>query len=305
MALLHVCATGCIWSGRDPGAPDLAERLDALPAGRPVVILIHGYRYAPGSPADDPHDLILSARPLTRCGHLGWPHHLGIESDGGALGIGFGWQAMGPIWAARAEAARAGLALAALVTRIRRLSPGRLVTVLAHSLGARVLLSALPAVDAGDIARAVLLVPAVLSGEARRALATPAGKACEFVNVITAENRVFDFGFELLVSGGFARSAGRGLGSLDTPAAGRWVEVALDDPAQRDQLARLGHPVPSSGRRVCHWSVYQRAPLFALYRALVAETPDRMLPLARLVPPAPASTADPRRALPGMGVGFA
>lgn len=305
MALLHVCATGCIWAERPQGDVDLGRHLARLAPGKPVTILIHGYRYAPGSPADDPHDLIMSDQPVTRCGHLGWPHHLGIGSGDDGLCIGFGWQAMGPIWAARAEAARAGLALAALVTRIRTLSPGRQVTVLAHSLGARVLLCALPAIDAGDIARAVFLVPAILAAETRCALDTPAGAACEFVSITTAENRIFDVGFGLLVAGGLARSAARGLGRHRARLDGRWIDLALDDPAHRDHLARIGYPVPDADRRICHWSAYQRAPLFALYRALIAEGADRMLALSRLRPTdRPQNPVDPCRAAE-MGVNFA
>lgn len=279
MTLLHVTADGCIWRPRDPAAPELATLLDRLPDDLPVPILIHGYRYAPGSLRDDPHDLIFADAPRTPCGHLGWPYHLGFRPDTRGLCIGFGWNALGSIWQARAEAARAGLALAALVTRIRSLSPRRQVTVLAHSLGARVLFSALPAVDDGDIARAVLLVPAVLRGEARRAIATAGGRACEIVNVTTAQNRPFDRAFELLVAAGLARSAGRG---LDRAGGARWFDLALDEPGQRDRLARLGFAVPDPARRICHWSAYQRAPLFDLYRALLAEAAGRSLHPAQL-----------------------
>lgn len=281
MTLLHVTADGCIWRPRDAAAPDLAALLDRLPEEQPVPILIHGYRYAPGSRHDDPHDLIFADAPRTPCGHLGWPHHLGFRSGDGGLCIGFGWNALGSIWRARAEAARAGLALAALVTRIRSVSPRRRITVLAHSLGARVLVSALPAVDGGDIARAVLLVPAVLRSEARQAIATTGGRSCEIVNVTTAQNRPFDRAFELLVAAGLARSAGRGLG---LSGGGRWFDLALDDPGQRARLARLGFAVPDPERRICHWSSYQRAPLFDLYRALLAEPAGRGLHPAQLHP---------------------
>lgn len=278
MPLLHVNADGCLWRMRDPGQPGLAEALDRLAPRMPVAILIHGYRYAPGIRGRDPHDAILSQARVLPDGDLPWPHHLGLTGAQSALGIAFGWNGTGTFWQARARAAEAGMALAALVARIRALSPRRRVTVLAHSLGARVLLSALPAVSSGDIDRAILLFPAPLGSEVEAALATRSARATEIVNVTSRENRLFDLVAGLLASGGLDRPAGARTATRD---AG-WIDLRIDCPETLAHLNLLGYAIGGPERRICHWSSYMRPGVFALYRALIAE--PAALPLARLRP---------------------
>ncbi|MCB2116434.1 MAG: alpha/beta hydrolase [Rhodobacteraceae bacterium] len=281
MTLVHVNAEGCLWRMRDPGGPDLAGLLAALPPDRPVPILIHGFRYGPGIAGRDPHETILSHHPRLPDGDLPWPPHLGLTGDGPDLGIAFGWMGYGSFWSARARAAEAGLALAALIGRIRTLSPGRRVTVLAHSLGARVLLSALPATTPGDIARAILLFPAVLRTEVDAALATRGGRATEIVNVTSRENRIFDLFVSFLASGGLDRPAGGGHAARH---AG-WADLGLDCAETLAHLNLLGFAIGGRERRICHWSSYMRPGVFALYRALIAEPEalslHRLLPLPR------------------------
>lgn len=287
MTLLHVNADGCLWRMRDRDGPDLSAWLDRLAPDRPVPILIHGFRYAPSVPGRDPHETILSRAESLPGGDLPWPRHLGLTAGGPDLGIAFGWKGCGSFWHARAEARRAGLALAALVGRIRALSPRRRVTVLAHSLGARVVLSALPATASGDIARTVLLFPAVLRSEVEAALASHGARATEIVHVTSRENRLFDLLASLLASGGFGRPAGAGHAARH---AG-WADVRLDCPQTLAHLNLLGFAIGGPERRICHWSSYMRPGVFALYRALIAEA--EALPLDRLAPrpvgePAPA-----------------
>lgn len=280
MTVIAINATGCQWSPAGGDTGDLERALGALAPGRPVPILVHGFRHAPGHPRDDPHRLILSPGRVMARATPSWPRHLGFRGQQGeGLCIGFGWPARGTIWQARAEAARAGLALAALITRIRALSPGRRVTVLAHSLGARVVMAALPALAPGDLARAVLLYPALMHAEVARALAAPAAAPAEIINVTSRENLFFDLGNQILFSAGLDRSAGRGLRRV-LPG---WIDLPIDDAGQLAHLARQGFAVGGSRRRICHWSAYLRPGLFALYRALIATDPA--LALNRLVPP--------------------
>lgn len=285
MTLLHVNAEGCLWRMRDAGGPDLAAWLDRLPEGLPVPILIHGFRYAPAVPGRDPHATILSLAESLPDGDLPWPRHLGLTEDGPELGIGFGWHGYGSFWQARFEARRAGLALAALVARIRALSPGRRVTVLAHSLGARVVLSALPATTPGDIARAVLLFPAVLRSEVEEALGTRGALATEIVSVTSRENRLFDLIATFLASGGLDRPAG---GHAARHAG--WTDLRIDCTETLTHLNLLGFAIGGPERRICHWSSYMRPGVFALYRALIAAAEP--LPLDRLAPRAPDSLPD-------------
>ncbi len=299
MTLLHVNANGCLWSPADRDGPDLDTLLAALPADMPVPILVHGFRYAPEVAHRDPHRFILSLAETLPDGDLPWPRHLGVSAAGPDLAIAFGWNAFGSFWRARSEAARAGLALAALIARIRARSPGRRVTVLAHSLGARVVLSALPALSAGDIDRAVLLFPAVLRAEVAVAMATGAGRHAEIVNVTSRENRLFDLCATLLASGGLRRPVGRGLSGR---YAG-WCDLRIDCAQTLDHLRGLGFRIGGRDRRVCHWSSYMRPGVFALYRALIADAAP--LPLDRLAPSGRPPTAPDDWAAPCDAAGFA
>ncbi len=281
MTLLHVNANGSLWRYRDLNQPDLVDLLAKLPPDRPVPILVHGFRYGPGIRGRDPHDTIFSHATSLPDGDLPWPPHLGVTPDGGDLGIAFGWNAYGSFWRARAEARRAGLALAALVGRVRAVSPSRRVTVIAHSLGARVMLSALPAINAGDIDRAILLFPAVLRSEVEEAFATRGGARTEIINVTSRENRLFDLFASFLASGGFDRPAGAGHSARH---AG-WADLRIDCAETLAHLNMLGYAIGGPERRICHWSSYMRPGVFALYRALIA-TPGA-LPLHRLTAKVP------------------
>jgi hypothetical protein len=150
------------------------------------------------------------------------------------------------------------------------------VQVLAHSLGARVALAALPSLEPGAIGRAVLLAAAETRGRAARWLDCPAGRAAEIVNVTSRENALFDGLLEWLVAPHCwgERALGRGFGARSP----RWVDLAIDDDRVRAALAALGYAIPAADRRVCHWSVYLRPGLFDVYRAILSGA----LPLTRL-----------------------
>ena len=278
MPHLSISAVGCQWHHAGTTAP-LETALAALPAPDPVVILIHGYRYRPGHATCDPHRLILSRDAGPGAGDISWPHHLGIRDDRGALSIGFGWNGFGTLRQARDEAGRAGLALAALIRRIRILSPGRRVNIMAHSLGAKVLLSALPALEPSDIARAVLLFPALLARETAAAATLRASAGMEVIRVTSRENLLFDLIGAALVAGGWDGPVSPSV----TGALPGWTDLPIDCAATLAHLATEGFPIATRQRRVCHWSSYLRPGIFALYRALLT-APDP-LPLAALAPP--------------------
>ena len=279
-----------------PVEAQLAAALAALRPGAPVVVMVHGYRFSPSVHRHSPHRHILSLDPSPDFGKaVSWPRHLGFgrgePSEG--LAIAFGWEARGTLWRAWAAAPCAGAGLAALVSLLRRLDPGRPVDLVAHSLGARVVLAALPRLSAGDIGRAVLLAAAELQATAAAAMDSPAGRAAEVMNVTTRENDLFDFGLELLVAGGVRRGLGHG---LPQPRAS-WVDLQLDHEGAPEALAGLGFRITGPGAYICHWSAYRRPGVFALYRAFLfdraATTPARLraalaLPLAprwsRLLP---------------------
>lgn len=248
----------------DAGQPvpaALRDALRALPLGAPILVMLHGYRYSPSQPAYDPHRHILSPAPQPGC--TSWPHELGFHGDPSeGLAIGFGWEARGRLRAAYDGAQRAGAHLGRLVGELAELS-GRPIGLIGHSLGGRVALQAMAHAPATSIGRIVLLNAAEFQDAAQSALDTPAGRAAEVLNVTARENDPFDFGLEQLLSRGRRRALGAGLAQ----ARSSWVDVQIDDTATLDALESLGFSTERGARRMSHWTPYQRAGLFAFYRA--------------------------------------
>lgn len=266
--------------GTEPHHPDgplddvLAGHIAALPPGLPILIMIHGYRYSLRHAPLSPHLNILSLTP-GKGKTLSWPRRLGFGRGNDGLCIAFGWEASGTLWRAHAEAACAGVALAALIAKLRALTVAP-IDLMGHSLGARVALRALPALPEGAVHRMVLLAGAELVSTATAALASPAGRKVEVLNVTSRENDIFDCGYEWLIApfSPGARSIGAG---LDLPNA---VTLQIDAPAHRAALRAMGHPTAKAIRRMCHWSAYTRPGLFPVYRAFLAHPSP--LPLALL-----------------------
>jgi hypothetical protein len=269
------------------GLASLKGALADLPAGRPVVVMIHGYKYAPGRPGYCPHQGLLGT-PAARGGRrvVSWPRRLGAGERDGALGIAFGWQGRGSLWQAWSEAGRAGIALARVLAIVA--AEGRRADIVAHSLGGRVALAALGRAPAGAVRNAILIAPAEFRAVATAALDAPAGRTAQVLNVASRENALFDALVEWLVAPHRpgARALGRG---LCLPRA-NWTDLRIDDPATLCALGRLGYPVAPASRRICHWSGYLRPGLFGLYRAILSGALP--LPVLRDALPAPAA---PRR----------
>lgn len=245
----------------------LGAALARLPAGAPVVALIHGYSFQPDLPGQCPHHHILSLRPDIRDGKsISWPRHLGLNGTGG-LAIACGWAARGSLWAAHRRAPSVGAALTQLAEMLRALAPDRQLDVVAHSLGARVVLAALEQAEPGDFRRIILLAGAESRDQALRAMASPAGKVAQVINVTTRENDIFDAGFEWLIHFGRQKSVGQGLPAAHRPP--NWRDLWLDHRQVLTGLDRLGYALPPPPRRICHWSPYLRPGIFALYRGLL------------------------------------
>ncbi|WP_321362740.1 hypothetical protein [uncultured Celeribacter sp.] len=263
----------------------LREALAKTPAGAPIVICVHGYKFSPLVPEHDPHDHILSLDPGLPCRKaLSWPRGLGFgtgRSDEG-LCIALGWQARGSIWQAYSEARATGEALARLIWKL-----DRPVHVMGHSLGARVILSALPHLPEGAVRRAILLSAAEFRSTAEHALDSAAGRTAEVLNVTSRENDLFDALFEMALVPDHApsRSLGAGLGQLHRG----WCDIQIDDTATRAALARLGYDIPAADKKICHWSPYLRAGVFEFYRTALRH-PER-LPMGLLQEALPATSA--------------
>lgn len=245
--------------------PALRERLASTPANAPVVVMIHGFRFAPGARGNCPHLHIFSMTPPDgdRTA-VSWPGQWAENGQAG-LTIALGWPARGNLIAASLRARAAGRALAELSALVRQIDPDRQLDVIAHSLGARVALCALHHARPGAFRRMILLAGAETLRPARAAMATPAGQAVQVINVTTRENDLFDFLFEWLGKAGLDTSIGQGL----RRGLPNWLDLQIDQAATRTILARFGHALPAPLARICHWSLYTRSGTFALYRALL------------------------------------
>ncbi|MGB8813031.1 MAG: alpha/beta fold hydrolase [Paracoccaceae bacterium] len=284
----------CFGTALDVDANAVAAALANLPPDTPIVVMIHGYRFSPGSGIDCPHQHIFALTPNPRAHRaISWPRHLGFGTDRAqGLCIAFGWQAKGSLWGAYRRAQNAATALAALIALLRSKAPGRRVDIIAHSLGARVALQALHHIAPGDAGRLILLAPAEFRHAASAAMATPAAQMAEVISVTSRENDVFDFILEFLLAGGFYPGLGHGLAA---PRA-NWTDLQLDHAQTVTALANLGFRLPAARARFCHWSPYSRPGVFALYRALLSG--DLALPTLRAALP-PAAERRWARFLPG------
>ena len=139
-----------------------------------------------------------------------WPEGLGFADDAGETGlcIGFAWPASAPHLASlrrqRPQRLRPRLRAGGGLWRpagragplLQRLAPGRPVDLLAHSLGARVALAALPHLEVAP-GRMILLGAAEFERAAHAFLrASPAPRPPQVYNVTARANDLYDLMLE-------------------------------------------------------------------------------------------------------------
>lgn len=269
-------------------AAALGSALARVAPDAPVVVLVHGWKFHPGIPEADPHRSLYAYRMADGRRIRSWPAGLGIADDDGASGlaIGFGWPASAPHVASLLGGGRtgfatvydragaAGAALAALIALVQALAPERHVDVLAHSLGARVALAALPHLDRAP-ARMILLGAAELAARAEAAVARfasggPAAAPPAVYNVTARTNDLYDLAFEC-----FVPRRRRGERALGSGLAGLpfWLDLQLDRPGLAEWANAQGIALSPETARCCHWSFYTRPGAFALYQAILRRRP--------------------------------
>ncbi|WP_170428202.1 alpha/beta fold hydrolase [Ruegeria arenilitoris] len=246
----------------------------------PVIIMTHGYKYRPDDAKACPHRHILSLHPTPMPRHCpSWPQQLGFGSgfDDEGLGIAFGWNAQGPLWAVRRRAVEAGRALAELIRELRHMYPKRPIHFIGHSMGTELALEALYHVAPGSLNRIISMSGAVYQSRTLGALDTPAGKMAEFINVTSRENDLFDFLYEWMIQPPQRGDRSIGVG-FQAPNA---VTLQLDCTHTLDHLSRTIFPVGAPQSRICHWSSYTRPGILRVYNALLRNEDRLSLPLLR------------------------
>ena len=277
---------------------DAVAAAPGLGADAPIIILTHGFMFDPfGGPHCDPHKFLYHfdadrAAQDRWQRSVSWPLGLGFshENEAGAEGlcVAFSWSARASLREAWLRQRRARFALAydeagmageALAETIRVLAdafPGRRIDLVGHSLGARVVLAAIASLArSGDearraVGRAILLNPAEFVGSAIETLAL-AGEAMPQVYAVGArENSIFNMLLERFASKVPHERVGLGREGLGR-AHPRWIDLQLDRADLGAWLAARGIRIDSTPRKACHWGVYNRENVMALYRAILRE----------------------------------
>ncbi|MEP1611927.1 MAG: hypothetical protein ABJL72_08390 [Roseobacter sp.] len=227
----------------------------------PAIIMVHGYKYAPGTASHCPHKKIFGSEAHS------WPTQLGFDGktpDEG-LGIALGWHARGSLKAMHKRAAELGEHIAVIVAMLRSHTPNRPIHIIAHSLGSEATLNALLHLPQGAINRMILLTGASFADHAEKILKTPAGRSIEVLNVTSRENDLFDAGFERLIRPSLPDDHAIGQG-ISAPNV---ATLQLDCQTTMQNLGRLGFPVEPSQKRICHWSCYKRSGVMQIYSAFL------------------------------------
>ncbi|WP_106690263.1 DUF726 domain-containing protein [Paracoccus methylarcula] len=259
--------------------PGLRQQARALPEGAPIIAMIHGYRYSPSQPANDPHRHILALDPQPDARRvLSWPRALGFGTDlpGEGLALAFGWEARGRLGRAYRQAGEAGAALARTISELAECA-ARPVALIGHSLGARVALQALHHADPGSIGRMILLTGAEFRDAAAAAMDSAAGRRAEILNVTSRENDLFDFAIEIWLGHGQRQALGFG---LDAPRR-NWIDLQIDHGGTLDALRDLSFPVDRTPLRLSHWTPYLREGLFDFYRTALGQPWALPMPMLR------------------------
>ncbi len=240
-----------------------------------ITLMTHGLRFHPGDPEHCPHTHILSFTPRACWKAVSWPKHLHLDRNPAVLGVGFGWPARGPLRRVAERAFDAGAALARVIQEIHRLRPDLQVNILAHSLGARVVLCAIGALPEGIVSRIILMSGAEYRSHAVAAMASPGGRGVQVLNMCSGENAPFDALFRLSVRAPNLGERALSAGLAHLPG---WVDLRIDCPRHRSVLRGFGLRTRAPATRICHWSTYLRPGVFGLYRQVLDPTQPDLVP---------------------------
>lgn len=256
----------------------LSDRLATLPRAAPILIMVNGYGFAPGSARRDPHETIYAERDTAgEWQAKSWFNgfaQTSIARAGGLL-IGFGWNARsahalaGPAIAQTyARAGPEARQLAKLINMIHNADPTRRVDIIAHSLGARVCLGSLANLKAANVGRIIMLGAAEYGAIALNAISSRAARHTQIYNIVARQNAVHDWVFDANAPrpGALDHSIG-----INFPfASSNWVDVIIDDARTQQKLCNTGIVVKTQGKVICPHSFHLDPSVFEFYDAILS-----------------------------------
>lgn len=227
------------------------------PGGAPVTLMVHGFDFDPrarnaaSDPGDDPYRSVFAPPSTANPARLSWLPIAGVCDDDGAPGTGaaiaFAWLSKGNLvqWAGAGWnnmylfpafdlAPLAAQALAAVIAALQEI--GRPFSILAHSLGTRVVSQAIGYLRAsarpwteGGLRRIVLLDGAEYVVDANRTLLGD-GLDFDVVNLVNRQDRVLGW---LAGAGSHpvrwnGSDASRVIGYAGLRKSARWLDVQFD-----------------------------------------------------------------------------
>lgn len=259
----------------------LAQRLLDLPKDAPLLLMVHGYKFSPLIPRYNPHETIFArdvSNPTWKV--RSWPHQMGLgdfhNKDG--LAIGFAWDARSRNWFAGPSlrevyerAGNEGAHLAHVINLIAQLDPTRKVDVIAHSMGARVILSSLQHIAQTNLGRVIIMGGAEFGAVALEAMQCRVAREAKFYNITAKQNDFYDLLFEHLANR--PGPADRSLGMAFPFGRSNWVNIQIDDIPSLRKLQSMGIRIAAPTKGFCHWSFYTRDGIFNLYQAILNRQP--------------------------------
>ena len=260
------------------GSPNSWQsELKKLPNHRPIIIMLHGYKFFPGHPVHCPHNHILSLKRAPQFSRaFSWPLAMGLEENH-TSGLAFGWPARGSLQYAFDRAQQAGYDLAHMISQLKKIAPQRPIHIIAHSLGVRVAIAALKLLAFGSVDRIITIAGAEFYCAVMKALETPAGKSAEFVNIASSENSLFDFLLQKLI---WPDHAGDNAMGRHIPKRGNFTSLWIDNPKVLEGLRQAGFNIAAPRQKICHWSGYIRPGIFDFYAACLCRPQE--IPINRI-----------------------
>jgi hypothetical protein len=239
----------------------MRHRLARLPRDKPVTLMVHGGGFSPFSNRAD-GQMTIFARHLgaERWQTRSWPLRFASASADkhGCLAISYGWDAIKPALLSgpnNAELFDAALKeatnLASVINAVREIDESRVINIVCHGLGARIVMRCFQHLTGQHVNRVVILAGHEFSASTLTALSQKNAKNTQFYNMLSGATSQLDHraNAEMPKSGPKDRMIALGFPFQRH----NWLDIATSRYEQRRQIMR-GASLPMLRKRFCKWS---------------------------------------------------